>query len=927
MRVIFLLLLIYAGTRAVAQGTIQGKLVDSAARTPLSLATVTVFKEKDTSLVTYRLSNAEGVFKVTGLPLHTPLLVVISYSGYEAFRKSFSLENEMAVNMDTIGLAPSSKSLDEVLVIAERPPVMVRNDTIEFNASSFKTLPTSLVEDLLKKLPGVEVDREGNIMANGRNVNRILVDGKSFFGNDPKMATKNLPANIIDKIQLTDDKDELARKTDDNLTNVGQVINLTLKKGVKKGWFGKIYAGAGNNNRYEAGGIANIFRDTLQLSLLAFSNNVNRSGFSMSDVQSMGGFDRSGYNSMMIRSSGGQTGFEINGISFGGLDAGVSKTTGAGFNLNHAPNQNKSFFLQYFYGKNENNMVRKNNTLQFLNDTTVNTLTHTNSRRNANKHNLGAGYNVRPDSVTRINFDISYVYSGNNNNSASTIAVTNNKAGNVSTGAGNQFITSGSKEYNHSFYITRNSRSKKSRSINFDHSLNYTSNLNQHISETAYEYFYPLLSEQELDQLRNQNYPVLNIRTGVSLSEPLSKNIVLRWRTNHSYIKEKQSLAVYGKDGVNDTYNRYFPEQSSGFDRRQNNFSSRLSLAIKLKQLTITPGVTADWLGVRSAFQNVGGTFRQNLFNLLPALSLNWKQVSVQYSQSVSLPSVQYLTPVADSTNPFYIVYGNPNLQPLKSHNLYINNFNYFAASGVNFNVYVNGSINNKDVVMKRTVQPNGVQTVVPVNADGSVYFQSGVSFGKQFKKNPKFIYSFRLSPFISIDKKKLIVNEIASTATNVRFSPRITLGFNWNDIIELNPAYSFSISRTAYSDAFFNNIKTVIHTADGELIVRWPKKLVWETNLLYSYTNQAAPGLPRENVLWNAAVTLLMLKGDVGMLKFTVFDILNRNTGLSRFTRENQIIDEQTNVLHRFAELSFTYNIRNMGAKKVGGKERLLLF
>src|SRR5215216_3392388 len=249
-KIFFLSVVLLIASSLFSQGIIRGKLIDTASKSPLGLATVTVFKASDTSLITYRLSNPEGEFKVPGIPLNLECRVIISYSGYDAYRKEFTLTNDTPLDLGTIGLGGSTKTLDEVLVIAERPPVTVKKDTIEFNASSFKTLPTSLVEDLLKKLPGVQVDADGSITANGKRVNRILVDGKSFFGDDPKMATRNLPANVIDKIQ---------------------VINLTLKKGVKKGWFGKLYTGAGTKERYEIGGIANIYRDTLQLSILAFS--------------------------------------------------------------------------------------------------------------------------------------------------------------------------------------------------------------------------------------------------------------------------------------------------------------------------------------------------------------------------------------------------------------------------------------------------------------------------------------------------------------------------------------------------------------------------------------------------------------------------------------------------------------------------------
>src|SRR5882757_61594 len=283
---------------AFSQGTLKGKIADSAGKQPLGLATITVFKAADTAIITYRLSNPEGEFKIPGLPLDLNCRAVISFSGYRVYRREFTLSAaQPQLDWGTILLPPDSKSLDEVLVIAERPPVTVRRDTIEFNASAFKTIPNALVEDLLKKVPGVQVDADGNITVNGKPVNRIQVDGKNFFGDDPKMATRNLPANVIDKVQVTDDKDELLRNGDDNVNNVGKVINITLKKGVKKGWFGKVYAGGGSTDRYEAGGIANIFRDTLQVSVLGYLNNLSKPGFGFTDLMQTGGLQRNQSNS------------------------------------------------------------------------------------------------------------------------------------------------------------------------------------------------------------------------------------------------------------------------------------------------------------------------------------------------------------------------------------------------------------------------------------------------------------------------------------------------------------------------------------------------------------------------------------------------------------------------------------------------------
>jgi hypothetical protein len=648
MKWLTLVLLLCLATTVSAQGVIKGKIIDSAGKKPLGLATVTVFKASDTTLITYRLSTPEGDFKVPGLPLNLPCRLVISFSGYDAYRKEFTLTSDAPLDMGKIELYPSSKSLEEVLVIAERPPVTVRRDTVEFNASSFKTLPTALVEDLLKKLPGVEVDADGNITANGKKVNRIMVDGKSFFGDDPKMATRNLPSNVIDKIQVTDDKEEAARNIDGDLTQVGKVINLTLKKGVKKGWFGKLYGGLGTNERYEAGGIANIYRDTLQLSVLGFSNNVNRSGFSFKEIQDLGGFNRSGFNSLMVTSRGGQTGFAVNGISFGGTDGGLARTSGAGFNLNHAPDKNRSFFLQYFYGKTNNLVDIVNNSQQFLGDTILNTLTHTLNNRVATSHNLSAGANLKPDTLTDINFRTSYAYTTNSDNINALVNAQNNKTGNLSSGNGTQTNSFYNNDYNHNLFITRRFKSKKGRTLNIFHVLSYKSNLQKYITESDNEYYYPFLWTQDFDQLRRQVTPTLNGMLSANWAEPLSKKWTLRFNNRYEYTREQQDIGIYDKDPGGSAYD-ILNQNSTGFTRTQNRFSSNLTLAYKLGQVTLSGGVSGLWQSINNDFKYIAQPVNLRLFNLLPNFSLNWKQLSVQYNPTVTAPAITYLNPVPDT--------------------------------------------------------------------------------------------------------------------------------------------------------------------------------------------------------------------------------------------------------------------------------------
>jgi hypothetical protein len=233
---------------------------------------------------------------------------------------------------------------------------------------------------------------------NERKVNRLLVDGKDFFGSDPRMATRNLPANIIDKVQVLDDKDEAELHPDKLPIDLGQVINLKLKKSIKKGWFGKTYAGAGTEDKYEAGAIVNLFRDTFQVSLIGFSNNVDRAGFRLDDIRTLAGFDRSGLDNYTIS----ERGLNVNGISFGGQGEGISKTSGAGINLNHVLKNGLTLNTQYFFGRSVNDIAELYNQQQFLGDSVINIRSRRNEVRASNSHRIGLGLKGKLNETSRI---------------------------------------------------------------------------------------------------------------------------------------------------------------------------------------------------------------------------------------------------------------------------------------------------------------------------------------------------------------------------------------------------------------------------------------------------------------------------------------------------------------------------------------------
>src|SRR5690349_17827452 len=286
----FILLLISSANAQKADGIIRGKLVDTAAKQPVADATVSVLNAKDSSLATFTLSNKQGSFEVKGLAAGD-YKVIVSSKGYVEFKKVVTInDSNKTLELGSLSLQKDYKTLEGVTVVSEAP-IQVKNDTVQFNTSGFKTPPNASLEDLLKKIPGMEVDKEGTVKSQGEQVQKVLVDGKEFFGNDPKLATKNITADMIESVQVFDDMSDQAKFTKMDDGSRTKTLNIKLKKDRNKGYFGRAMASVGDKGRYEANLSINKFKGPQRFSLLFNSNNINKQGFSFSDViSSMGGF-------------------------------------------------------------------------------------------------------------------------------------------------------------------------------------------------------------------------------------------------------------------------------------------------------------------------------------------------------------------------------------------------------------------------------------------------------------------------------------------------------------------------------------------------------------------------------------------------------------------------------------------------------------
>ncbi|WP_316802030.1 outer membrane beta-barrel protein [Pedobacter nototheniae] len=913
--------LIFLNLFAQKNGSITGILADSANhKTTLNYATVSVYKVGDSVLNTYKLSDDKGIFKINSLQTGIKYRLIVTAWQYGTYHKEVLITAEHPnVNLGTLYLYAKANDLNEVTVSAERPPVIVRKDTIEFNAESFKTLPSAVVEDLLKKLPGVQIAADGSITVNGKTVSKILVDGKEFFGGDQQIATKNLPANIIDKVQVVDDKQAKRRDPDLAAADIPQVINLKLKKAIKKGAFGKLYAGAGFKDLYQAGGLMNFFRDTTQVSILVYTNNINQPGFSPNDVRQIGGFNRSGVTAMRVNSGGS---FEFNGISFGGAYNGVQTSSGGGFNFNTLTKKGIKINTQYFFGRSDNLLKQLTNTNQTLGTDRLITNANDNTSALTLKHNIAGKIDWQIDSLTQLTIEPSVVLNSNNSVS-NNYSINTNGAGQLISNLNN--LNDRNASTNKYQLVADLSKDFKKTGRAFNAGFNVSTTPNSLVNyNRSNSNFYINPSTSEIDQLRNNQIDNFRSYLYVNYTEPISKKLSLKTDVNGSIINNENALNTFYKNPANQLYDIVIPDLTQTVKQAGFKTNTNLSLIYKItKDFSLQPGLIYNYILLNNRFTNTADIDQRYNF-IWPTFQLRYKILRFTYSARFTEPDVNYLQPVADNTNAFYIRNGNPNLLPARTQNFSINTYKYDPKNLINYNFYGYGNFTKNGVITTTTIS-NGVQTINPINASDIYNFSGGGNISKDFKKEKNSL-KLGVGFWMNFNHSPVIVNNIKSNANVFYVGPNGSARLNLNDVVEINQSYSVSFNRSRYQDSFYTNLSYNTYQSTSELVIRYPKKLVFETSYATTLNSQDINGYNNNIKLWNAALTYLLMKNDRLQLKLAVNDILQSNVKRYVQITGNSVIDTQSNSLGRYGMLTVTYNIQNFG-QKVGGRQTFFNF
>ena len=878
-------------------------------------ATVYLESIKDSTMIMYTISDDKGNFNLSGNTKAEKANFFVSYTGMLPLKKEILLSKK-TTSLGELILEENSQLLGEVVVVAERAPITIKKDTLQFNAASFKTGADANVETLLKKLPGVVVDKDGNIKVNGKPVNKILVNGKEFFGSDLTIATKNLPKEIIDKIQVVDTKTKDEAFTGEEGDKENKTINITIKKDKNKGFFGRATAGYGTDGRYSVSGILNYFNEEERLSILGGSNNVNTSGFNSDEVKDIGG----GQNNWR----------KVNGVwqqsnpLFNNSTDGITQTSSAGIHYANEWNKKIDLGTDYIFNQSDTETGVNSRVETFLPDnSSYTTVSSSNSDRLSKGHNFNLEIEVKPDTLTRISIKPSFskrngdLYSNNSskrsnlidglisNSSTNTISKFDNYNANLNASISRKFKVPGE-----SVRLWLNSGFNNNTSGDvFKSSVNYT--------DTA-------LVDESVDQLKNQEQKGNFLNAGLHYTRVLKGNwfynLGLRSDINNSDLNRN----TLDFDNFTQEYSNANSDLTNKIKTNTTILAPSAGIKYKKDKLNIRLNLGYNFTTLKNE-DELANTLISNKFNSLNFRVNLWKQMGqgksiwASISNRAETPQISQLQPISDNSNPLNTVIGNPNLKASNVTRLSFSHRNFNMKTKSGYNVYATTSFTENAAISKTLTDPvtyKRITTYENVNGTYWVYLSGG--YNKKYKLD-KHNFSYDLGMDISANGNKSFSNELEMTTKSTSFSPNVSFTYNYNDLIEVSPRYNYNYNNSDYSIDLGQETDYSNSTLGVNLETFWPKKIEFENDFTMNHNPNVAPGFSKTTYMWNASLGMKMMK-DKGILKLKVFDLLNQNTSVRRSAYQDYISDTESLVLKRYFMLSFTYKVNKIGGKKKPG-------
>lgn len=902
---------------------ITGAVIDSVSRQAVVGAYVSVSRTTPDAKPEYVTTDVNGKFTFTGLAAQVPYLLKVSYLSYKDFTKTITLTKD-AQDLGTILLTEAIANLKEVKVVGQVTAMEQKGDTTQFNAAAYKTNPDATTEDLIQKMPGITV-ANGTVTAHGETVNRVLVDGKPFFGDDAALTLKSLPAEVVDKIEVFDKLSDQAQFTGYDDGNAQKTINIVTKADKRMGQFGKVFGGYGLDDRYQAGGNVSFFKGNQRISVIGLSNNVNVQNFSSQDLLGVSG------------GGGGNRGGGSAGNFLVGNQSGITGTNS--FGLNYANKLGKKVDLSgsYFFNRTSNSNIQGLSQEYFLQGATANQFYKENSRTNStnsnHRLNFRLEYNIDPKNSLIITPRLSF----QDNHSGSV------KAGLTTLGEGGSLVNSSdnsqgnaNKGYNFSNDILfRHAFEKKGRtvSLNVNTQLNdrngrrdlYSRNMYfdaQMMGDTA-------MRGDTIDQHSFTHSDGITLGGNLVYTEPISTTGQLQFNYGFTVQNSNSNKDTYNMSYDDGTYSDLDSLLTNNFDNRYLTNRAGLSYRYRKNGWSANLGLDLQNTGLYSQqLAPVRNKVDQSFTNLLPNAMVNYRsktgaQFRAFFRSSTNQPSISQLQNVIDNSNPLSLTAGNPDL---KQEYRNMVNLRYslagakrpYSLNAMLFLTQTNNAIVNSTVIAQEpTTLPNGLflergaRFTAPINVDGSWNARSFLAFGKPIAPLK---LNVNLTTGFNYLRSPGMINYVPNYSNTYAISQGLVVSSNISDKLDFTVSYSgnYNVVRNSIQPNLNNNYYTQGIT--GRVNWIFGKGFVFQTDINNQSYRGLGQGFNQNFTLWNAAIGKKFLKNNAGELKLTVFDILKQNNSITRSVTETYVQDVTNRVLTQYAMLTFTYTLRNFG-------------
>jgi hypothetical protein len=896
---VFLLIISLAAYAQSSGKRFSGRVVDSETYQPVPFATVRLLALSDSSLLVGGATDAEGKFRLTvAAPKNKSLLLHVSFIGYTVvYREVSPVADSHKNNLGDIPLAPEVIALDETVVVGQAPMAVTEEDTTVFNASAFRTPEGSMLEDLVKQLPGGEIDADGKLLIHGKEVKKILVDGKEFFSDDPKAALKNLPVEMVEKLKAYERKSDLARLTGIDDGEEEMILDLSVKKNMKLGWMENFMGGYGSKDRYELANILNRFRDNSQLTIIGNLNNTNNQGFSEMQKESA--------------------------VSSGNLRTQKGLTTSRSLGINATYDWQRVKFRSNIQYVGTDRLEDSRTTVDnFLRQDK--SITQSTGRNRLKNDNLIANVFLewKMDSVTTLIFRPQY-----------RTAANDRRNGSFQQGWGNDVLLnekeSSGTNHNSSYNVTmmmqlsrKLSRMGRNIALKVDYGSNASSTDRKNLSTTHY---FKNNTEKVQNQKIEDEIDGYNYRVQLVYVEPLPWLHFLQFRYSYQYRANNSDHFVYNWDKDLDEFTPDYDEEASNcFENQYSNHLFNVAVRTSRKQYNYNIG--ADFEPQKSVSHSVlkdnpENQLERSVFNFSPTVNFRYKfskrtRLQIVYRGKSRQPNIRDLQPVTDRTNPLNIRVGNPSLKPsyINTFTLNFNSYNMKRQRNMVATALVENTINS--VTNQVTYDSEtGVRTTTPLNLNGNWRALGSFSLNTPFRNRSWIFRTYSYVQYRNQNGYTTINKEapVKSTVKHLTARQRLQLTYRTKQM-EISAR-----AELLYNNSHNNVKETRTETYDYRFGTEVQYYLPWGMELYTDLTyfqrsGYGYEGYARENLMWNCQLSKAFLKRKQLLLRFKIYDMLRQDVSMIRTITATAIRDTDYNALGSYFMVHAILRLNLMG-------------